>query len=118
MNFPKKNSNFVPVCPENENKVAGWKQTTKKETSPMSVDILPPKFSQIPTAFTYPHLQQMKEARAPSPFVVHGRVKIDDANTKVNINNFDPNYIVYDPTSDTTYIRGRLLGKVSRLIFP
>lgn len=77
----------------------------------MSVDILPPKFSQIPTAFTYPHLQQMKEARAPSPFVVHGRVKIDDANTKVNINNFDPNYIVYDPTSDTTYIRGRLLGK-------
>lgn len=106
------------MCPENENKVAGWKQTTKKETSPMSVDILPPKFSQIPTAFTYPHLQQMKEARAPSPFVVHGRVKIDDANTKVNINNFDPNYIVYDPTSDTTYIRGRLLGKVSRLIFP
>lgn len=84
----------------------------------MSVDILPPKFSQIPTAFTYPHLQQMKEARAPSPFVVHGRVKIDDANTKVNINNFDPNYIVYDPTSDTTYIRGRLLGKVSRIDIP
>ena len=83
----------------------------------MSVDVLPPKFSQIPTAFTYPHLQQMKEARAPSPFVLHGRVKIDDANTKVNINNFDPNYIVYDSTSDTTYIRGRLLGKVSRLFY-
>lgn len=80
----------------------------------MSVDILPPKFSQLPTVFTYPHLQKMKETRPQSPLVIKGRVQVDNANIKVNINNFDPNYIVYDQTSDTTYIRGRLLGKVSR----
>ena len=27
--------------------------------------------------------------------------------------NFDPTHIIYDSTTDTTYLRGRLLGKVS-----
>lgn len=30
--------------------------------------------------------------------------------------NTDPTYVIYDSATDTTYLRGRLLGKVSNLV--
>ena len=82
----------------------------------MSVDILPPKFAQMPTAFNYPGMH-MREAPRAMPADAHIRRKLEDVNNKININHFDPNYIIYDATTDTTYLRGRVLGKVSYLLF-
>ncbi|KAK3089007.1 hypothetical protein FSP39_000092 [Pinctada imbricata] len=76
----------------------------------MSVDILPPKFAQMPTAFNYPNIQ-VREAPRTMPADAHIRRKLEDVNNKININHFDPNYIIYDSTTDTTYLRGRVLGK-------
>lgn len=69
----------------------------------MSVDILPAKVAQG-HSFKYPHMPNMKEV-AP--------MKRRDSKG-VNISNFDPNCIIYNPNTDTTYLRGKLLGKVNR----
>lgn len=78
----------------------------------MSVDVLQPKFTLGPT-FNYPHIPQMKETRGTQIEMRPHHRTIEDANTKINVNHFDPNCIIYDSTTDTTYLRGRLLGKVS-----
>lgn len=80
----------------------------------MSVDVLPPKLIQGPV-FQYPaHIHQMKETRSTQVEISQPRRSSipDNANMKLHINHFDPNYIIYDSSSDTTYLRGRLLGKV------
>ncbi|KAJ8305645.1 hypothetical protein KUTeg_016190 [Tegillarca granosa] len=79
----------------------------------MSVDVLPPKLTQGPV-FQYPaHIHQMKETRSTQVEICQPRRSSipDNANMKLHINHFDPNYIIYDSSSDTTYLRGRLLGK-------
>lgn len=74
----------------------------------MSVDILPAKVAQGPT-FKYPHLSaNMKEARIPNVTPLKRR-----DSKGVNISNFDPNCIIYNSNTDTTYLRGKLLGKVN-----
>ena len=80
----------------------------------MSVEVLPAKVSHGPS-FQYPHLSAMKEARVPAmaaPMSALDPLKRRDSKG-VNITNFDPNCIIYNCNSDTTYLRGRLLGKVS-----
>ncbi|XP_045160377.2 serine/threonine-protein kinase PLK1-like isoform X1 [Mercenaria mercenaria] len=71
----------------------------------MSVDILPAKVAQGPS-FKYPHLTNMKEARLPNVAPMKRR-----DSKGVNISNFDPNCIIYNSNTDTTYLRGKLLGK-------
>ncbi|KAL4237040.1 Serine/threonine-protein kinase plk2 [Mactra antiquata] len=70
----------------------------------MSVDVLPAKVSSGPS-FKYPHIA-MKEARLSAVSPLRRR-----DSKGVNISNFDPNCIIYDSTTDTTYLRGKLLGK-------
>jgi hypothetical protein len=77
----------------------------------MSVDILPAKVAQGP-AFKYPHLANMKEGRLPNVAPMKRR-----DSKGVNISNFDPNCIIYDSNTDTTYLRGKLLGKVQFRFF-
>ena len=74
----------------------------------MSVDILPVKFPGNPPTYVSPHLVPMRETRPAS--VDLGRSRRDSKG--VNIANFDPNNIIYDSITDTTYLRGKLLGKV------
>lgn len=69
----------------------------------MSVDILPAKLTGSP-AFVNPHLVPMRETRPAS--VDLGRGRRDSKGS-----NFDPNNIIYDSNTDTTYLRGKLLGK-------
>ena len=76
----------------------------------MSVDVLHPKVTKGPV-FQYPQFNAMKETRAPV-----APLKRRDSRG-VNITNFDPNCIIYDPNTDTTYLRGKLLGKVRQDIF-
>ena len=71
----------------------------------MSVDILPAKLTGSP-AFVNPHLVPMRETRPAS--VDLGRGRRDSKGS-----NFDPNNIIYDSNTDTTYLRGKLLGKVN-----
>ena len=73
----------------------------------MSVDILPAKLSASP-AFVNPHLVPMRETRPASVDLSRRR-----DSKGVHIANFDPNNIIYDSTTDTTYLRGKLLGKVN-----
>ncbi|XP_033737469.1 serine/threonine-protein kinase PLK1-like [Pecten maximus] len=77
----------------------------------MSVDVLQPKFSPGPN-FNYPHFPRshMKENRG-TQVETRPHRNTEDSNSKTNVNHFDPNCIIYDSTSDTTYLRGRLLGK-------
>lgn len=72
----------------------------------MSVDILHPKVTEGPV-FQYPQFSSMKETRAPAVAPLKRR-----DSRGVNISNFDPNCIIYNPNTDTTYLRGKLLGKV------
>lgn len=72
----------------------------------MSVDILHPKVTEGPV-FQYPQFSGMKEKRAPAVAPLKRR-----DSRGVNISNFDPNCIIYNPNTDTTYLRGKLLGKV------
>ncbi|KAH3698953.1 serine/threonine-protein kinase PLK1-like [Dreissena polymorpha] len=72
----------------------------------MSVDVLPAKVSQS-SGFQYPaHVSAMREARVPSVTPMKRR-----DSKGVNISNFDPNCIIYNSNTDTTYLRGKLLGK-------
>lgn len=88
----------------------------------MSVDVLQPNC--LPGHIFKLPRAQMKEIRAPTHVRV-SRSKNDEKSTShihvsrrrtedncSNINHFDPNCIIYDVETDTTYIRGRLLGKV------
>ncbi|CAC5396028.1 PLK2 [Mytilus coruscus] len=72
----------------------------------MSVDILPPntghKINSYPVT--------VNDTR-PRHIDSRARRKLADPNNRINMVHFDPNYIIYDSTSDTTYLRGRLLGK-------
>ena len=77
----------------------------------MSVDVLPAKTAQGPN-FKYPCVPGMKDARVPALDPLKRR-----DSKGVNITNFDPNCIIYDSNTDTTYLRGRLLGKVSLRFF-
>ncbi|KAL3869232.1 hypothetical protein ACJMK2_041940 [Sinanodonta woodiana] len=78
----------------------------------MSVDILSTKLPPGPT-FTYPNIiAPMKETRTARPGIITRRPRESNKDgVNVNISNFDPNYIIYDSSTDTTYLRGRLLGK-------
>lgn len=70
----------------------------------MSVDILPPNSGH--TIAQYP-VNVNDTGRIDS----RARRKLADPNNRINMVHFDPNYIIYDSTTDTTYLRGRLLGK-------
>lgn len=72
----------------------------------MSVDVLHPKVTKGPLC-QYPQFNGMKETRVPAVAPLKRR-----DSRGVNISNFDPNCIIYNPTTDTTYLRGKLLGKV------
>lgn len=75
----------------------------------MSVDVLPPNTGHIAG---YNHLS-VNDTR-PRHIDSRTRRKLADPNNRVNMVHFDPNYIIYDSGTDTTYLRGRLLGKVCR----
>lgn len=72
----------------------------------MSVDVLPPNSGH--SIAQYP-VNVSDSRRIDS----RTRRKLADPNNRINMVHFDPNYIIYDSTTDTTYLRGRLLGKVS-----
>lgn len=74
----------------------------------MSVDILPPNSGH--TIAQYP--VNVNDTRRIDS---RARRKLADPNNRINMVHFDPNYIIYDSTTDTTYLRGRLLGKVSNI---
>ena len=75
----------------------------------MSVDVLPPNTGHIAG---YNHLS-VNDTR-PRHIDSRTRRKLADPNNRVNMVHFDPNFIIYDSGTDTTYLRGRLLGKVCR----
>lgn len=75
----------------------------------MSVDVLPAKVT-TGHSFNHPHIA-MKEARLSAVSPLRRR-----DSKGVNISNFDPNCIIYDCNTDTTYLRGKLLGKVGSFI--
>lgn len=70
----------------------------------MSVDVLPPNTGHTIDGYNIPDTRQRHIDN-------RTRRKLDDPNNKVNMVHFDPNYIIYDSATDTTYLRGRLLGK-------
>lgn len=73
----------------------------------MSVDVLPPNTGH--NINSYP--VTVNDTR-PRHIDSRARRKLADPNNRINMVHFDPNYIIYDSTTDTTYLRGRLLGKV------
>ncbi|VDH94478.1 polo-like kinase 2 [Mytilus galloprovincialis] len=72
----------------------------------MSVDVLPPNTGH--NINSYP--VTVNDTR-PRHIDSRARRKLADPNNRINMVHFDPNYIIYDSTTDTTYLRGRLLGK-------
>jgi len=77
----------------------------------MSVDVLPVKIAQGPVYPKYPVAVSGMRERGPTGPAVAPTKRRDSKG--VNIANFDPNTIIYNSNTDTTYLRGKLLGKVS-----